>query len=196
MLSQIRPAIVSTLWFTALLGVLYPLGVTAVAENTMPNRAAGSMIKGPAGQVVGSALIAQSFARPEYFHSRPSAAGKGYDATSSGGSNLGPLHPDLAKREAGDADAIRKSDGATVVPADAVTTSGSGLDPDISPANARMQANRVALARGVDPAVVRTLVDRATEQAFLGFIGQPRVNVLKLNMALDAEFPVRHAQTP
>jgi K+-transporting ATPase ATPase C chain len=195
-LSQIRPAIASTLWFTALLGVLYPLAVTGAAEGLMPGRAEGAMIKRADGQVIGSTLIAQAFTRPEYFHPRPSAAGKGYDATSSGGSNLGPLHPDLTKREAGDAEAIRKADGATAIPADAVTTSGSGLDPDITPANARMQAARVALARGVAPAEVEALADKAVEPALFGFIGQPHVNVLKLNMALDARYPVRHARAP
>jgi K+-transporting ATPase ATPase C chain len=195
-LSQVRPAIVSTLWFTALLGVLYPLGVTAIAERTLPDQASGSMVKGADGQLVGSTLIAQGFAQPQYLHPRPSAAGKGYDATSSGGSNLGPLHADLAKREAVDADAIRKADGAGAIPADAVTTSGSGLDPDISPENARMQVARVAHARGVDAKAVGQIVERSVEAPFLGFIGQPRVNVLKANLALDAAFKKTKPATP
>jgi K+-transporting ATPase ATPase C chain len=155
----------------------------------MPFQAGGSFLKDKAGHVVGSALIAQAFAKPEYFHPRPSAAGKGYDTTSSGGSNYGPLNPDYAKRVAGDAKSLRAEDGAGVIPADAVTTSGSGLDPDISPANAHFQAARVARARGVDPVVIQAIVDRATEGPAMGFIGQPRVNVLKLNMALDARYP-------
>jgi K+-transporting ATPase ATPase C chain len=196
MLRLIRPAIVSTVLFTALLGVGYPLAITGVAQALMPFQADGSLLKDKAGRVVGSALIAQPFSRPEYLHPRPSAAGKGYDTTSSGGSNYGPLNPDLAKRVAGDADALRKENGGRVIPADAVTTSGSGLDPEISPENAHMQAARVARARGIDPATVATLIDQATEQPVLGFIGQPRVNVLKINMALDARYPMGHLRAP
>jgi K+-transporting ATPase ATPase C chain len=196
MLSQIRPAIVSTVLFTALLGIGYPLAITSAAQSLMPFQAQGSLLKDKAGHVVGSALIAQPFSRPEYLHPRPSAAGKGYDTTSSGGSNYGPLNPDLAKRVATDADAIRKSDGAKVIPADAVTASGSGLDPEISPENAHMQAARVARARGIDPATVATLIDQTTEGRVLGFIGQPRVNVLKVNMALDARYPMGHLRAP
>jgi K+-transporting ATPase ATPase C chain len=191
-LSQIRPAVVSTLWFTLLLGVGYPLAITAIAVVTLPFQAGGSLLKDRAGHVVGSALIAQPFAKAEYFHPRPSAAGKGYDTTSTGGSNYGPLNPDLAKRVAGDAKSLRTEDGAGVIPADAVTTSGSGLDPDISPANARLQVARVALSRGVGAPDIQAIVDRATVGPAMGFIGQPRVNVLKLNMALDARYPVSH----
>ena len=192
MLSAIRPAIVSTVFFTLLLGVAYPLAVTEAARALTPFQANGSLIRDKSGQVVGSALIAQSFVRPEYLHPRPSAAGKGYDATSSGGSNLGPLNPDLIKRVKADSDALRKEDGATVIPADAVTTSGSGLDPDISPANARMQAARIALARGLDLAQVQAVIDQNTTGPTWGFLGQPRVNVLKTNIALDARYPVGH----
>jgi K+-transporting ATPase ATPase C chain len=196
MLRQIRPAIVATVLFTALLGLGYPLAVTGAAKMLLPFQAEGSLLKDRSGQVVGSALIAQPFSRPEYLHPRPSAAGKGYDTTSSGGSNYGPLNPDLAKRVAGDAEALRKENGAKVIPADAVTTSGSGLDPEISPANAHMQAARVARARGIDPATVATVIDQTTEGPLLGFIGQPRVNVLKVNMALDARYPMGHLRAP
>jgi K+-transporting ATPase ATPase C chain len=190
MFSVLRPAVVSTVVFTALLGLAYPLAITSAAGALFPAQAEGSLVKDARGHVVGSALIAQAFTRPEYLHPRPSAAGKGYDTTSSGGSNYGPLNPDLAKRVAGDADAIRRSDGARAIPADAVTTSASGLDPEISPANALMQTPRVALARGVTASAVRAVIDRATERPLLGFLGQARVNVLKVNMALDAIYPV------
>jgi K+-transporting ATPase ATPase C chain len=192
MLSAIRPAIVSTLFFTLLLGLAYPLAVTEAARALTPLQANGSLIRDRSGQVVGSALIAQAFTKAEYLRPRPSAAGKGYDATSSGGSNLGPLNPDLIKRVKTDADALRKEDGATVIPADAVTTSGSGLDPEISPANARMQAARIALARGIDPANVQAVIDQNTRGPTWGFLGQPRVNVLTVNLALDARYPVGH----
>jgi K+-transporting ATPase ATPase C chain len=194
MLSAIRPAIVSTVFFTLLLGLAYPLAMTEAARAVIPFQAEGSLIKDKSGQVVGSALIAQAFAKPEYLHPRPSAAGKGYDATSSGGSNLGPLNPDLIKRVKGDADALRKEDGATVIPADAVTTSGSGLDPEISPANAHMQAARIAAARGVDAATVQAVIDAETKGPTFGLLGQPRVNVLAVNLALDARYPVVHAK--
>ena len=195
LLSTVRPAIVSTLAFTLLLGLAYPLAITGVAQATMPFQARGSFLKDRGGHVIGSALIAQPFTRPEYLHPRPSAAGKdGYDTTSSGGSNYGPLNADLAKREAGDADKIRKEDGADAgpLPADAVTASASGLDPDISPENAQLQVRRIAKARGVDTAQIGRLIDQVTEGPALGFIGQPRVNVLEVNMALDARVPVGH----
>lgn len=194
MISAIRPAIVSTLFFTLLLGLAYPLAITEVARAMAPFQANGSLIKDASGQVIGSTLIAQAFTRREYLHPRPSAAGKGYDATSSGGSNLGPLNPDLIKRVQTDAAALRKEDGATVIPPDAVTTSGSGLDPEISPANARMQVARVALARGIDPAKVQAVIDQNTKGPTFGFLGQPRVNVLKVNLALDARYPVSPTQ--
>ncbi len=189
MLAQIRPAIVSTLLFTGLLGVAYPLGITGAARIIAPAQANGSLVKDKAGHVIGSSLIAQPFTRPEYLHPRPSAAGKGYDTTSSGGSNMGPLNPDLSKREAGDADGLRKEDGVGVIPADAVTTSASGLDPEISPANAHLQVLRIAKARAANAADIQQVIDRETEGPALGFMGQPRVNVLKVNLALDARFP-------
>lgn len=189
MLSQLRPAIVMVALFTLLLGVAYPLGITGLAQLAFPAQADGSLIRDADGQVVGSALIGQPFAEARYLHPRPSAAGDGYDASASSGSNLGPLNPDLAARIKSDAEAIRAETGATVIPADAVTTSASGLDPHISPAYARLQAARVAQARGVEVQAVQQVIDANTEGALFGFIGQPRVNVLLTNRALDARFP-------
>ena len=190
MLSEIRPAIVSTVLFSLLLGLGYPLAITGIAQVAFPYQANGSLVSDSKGQVIGSVLIAQAFARDEYLHPRPSAAGSnGYDPTASGGSNLGPLDAALAKRIAGDADALRKSTGQTVVPDDAVTTSGSGLDPDISPEYALLQADRIAKARGASADAVRKLISGRVEGAFLGFIGQPHVNVFMANRALDAAFP-------
>ena len=189
MLSQLRPAIVMVALFTLLLGVAYPFAVTGAAQLAFPVQANGSLVRNAEGQVVGSSLIGQPFAEARYLHPRPSAAGDGYNASGSSGSNLGPLNTDLAARIKTDADAIRADTGATVIPADAVTTSASGLDPHISPAYARLQAARVAQARGVDVKVVQQVIDANTEGALLGFIGQPRVNVLLTNRALDARFP-------
>lgn len=184
-----RPALVSMGLFTALLGLAYPLAVTGVAQAAFPAQANGSLVRDAAGKVVGSAVIGQVFAKPEYFHGRPSAAGEGYDASASSGSNMGPLNEKLIDREKTDAAALRSENPGAVIPADAVTTSGSGLDPDISPANARFQAPRVAKARGLAESQVTTLIDAEIQQPLLGFIGQPRVNVLALNRALDARFP-------
>ncbi|MFA4892479.1 potassium-transporting ATPase subunit KdpC [Brevundimonas sp.] len=189
MLSQLRPAIVMIALFTLLLGVAYPFAITGVAQLAFPAQADGSLIRDADGQVVGSALIGQPFDEARYLHPRPSAAGDGYDASASSGSNLGPLNTDLADRIKTDADVLRAETGATVIPADAVTTSASGLDPHISPAYARLQAARVAQARGIDVTAVRQVIDANTEGALLGFIGQPRVNVLLTNRALDARFP-------
>src|ERR1700693_4932368 len=150
MLSEIRPAIVSTILFTLLLGLGYPLVITGIAQAAFPYQANGSLVTEPGGKVIGSALLAQPFAKDEYLHPRPSAAGtNGYDPTSSGGSNYGPLNPDLAKRVTTDAAALRASTGHSEIPDDAITTSGSGLDPDISPAYAFLQVDRIAKARGV-----------------------------------------------
>jgi K+-transporting ATPase ATPase C chain len=189
MFAQIRPAVVATLFFTLLLGVAYPLVVTGVAHLAFPKQAEGSLIRDSKGQVIGSALIAQNFTKPQYLHPRPSAAGTdGYDASGSSGSNLGPLNPDLAKRIAKDTAGLQ-GEGAGPVPADAVTTSGSGLDPDISPANAHRQATRVAAARGVPVAEVEKAIAASTTAPWLGLFGQPAVNVLKANLALDAASP-------
>jgi K+-transporting ATPase ATPase C chain len=189
MLSEIRPAIVSTVFFTLLLGLGYPLAITGISQLAFPYQANGSLVTDKAGHVVGSVLIAQAFAKDEYLHPRPSAAGNGYDPTSSGGSNYGPLDPNLAKRIAGDADALRKSTGHPQIPDDAITTSGSGLDPDISPAYAQLQIDRIAKARGATADAVKKLISAHTEQPFLGFIGQPHVNVLMTNRALDDAIP-------
>ena len=193
MLSEIRPAIVSTVLFTLLLGVAYPLAITGVGKAAFPWQAEGSLIHDASGKVIGSALIGQAFAKPEYLHPRPSAAGNGYDASNSSGSNYGPLSADLAKRIKGDADALRASTGHKEIPDDAITTSGSGLDPDISPAYALLQADRVATARGVPADQVRGVISAHIEGQFLGFIGQPHVNVLKTNLDLDAKSPKRSA---
>ena len=190
MVNQLRPAIVMMALFTLLLGLAYPLAVTGIAQAAFPGQANGSLVRDAGGRVVGSALIGQPFAGATYLHPRPSAAGDGYDAAASSGSNMGPLNPDLAARVAESAQAIRAEDGPSVIPADAVTTSGSGLDPDVSPAYARLQAARIARARGVSVQQVQTIIDAQTEGAFLGFIGQPRVNVLLTNRALDARFGV------
>ncbi|MFY8210630.1 MAG: potassium-transporting ATPase subunit KdpC [Caulobacter sp.] len=190
MLSHLRPALVSMGLFTALLGLAYPLAVTGVAQAAFPTQADGSLIRNADGKVVGSALIGQAFARPEYFHGRPSAAGSGYDASASSGSNMGPLNEALIARQKADAAALRSEDPDMTIPADAVTTSGSGLDPDISPANARFQAPRIANARGVPENEVTALIDGQVRSPLLGFIGQPRVNVLTLNRALDTRYPL------
>ena len=189
MLSEIRPAIVSTVLFTLLLGLGYPLAITGISQVAFPYQAGGSLVTDKAGHVIGSALIAQGFAKDEYLHPRPSAAGNGYDPTASSGSNYGPLDPALAKRIAGDADALRKSTGHQQIPDDAITTSGSGLDPDVSPAYADLQADRIAKARGASPDAVRKLISDHVEGPFLGFIGQSHVNVLMTNRALDDAIP-------
>jgi len=196
MLAQVRAAVVATLAFSLLLGVGYPLAITGVAHVAFPAQAGGSLLRAADGQVVGSALIAQPFAQAKYLHPRPSAAGSdGYDASGSSGSNLGPLNPDLAKRVAKDTAALA-SEGVGPLPADAVTTSGSGLDPDVSPANALRQAERVAKARGVASEDVRRVIAAHTQGPWLGVFGQPRVNVLTTNLALDAALPAAHPGSP
>jgi len=196
MLSYFRPAFMMMVLFTVLTGLAYPLAVTGIAGAVFPAQANGSLVRDDKGQVIGSSLLAQGFAKPEYLHPRPSAAGNGYDPTSSGGSNLGPMDQKLIDRMKGDAAAIRKDDPNAVIPADALTTSGSGLDPDVSPDNARMQAPRIAAKRGASLAEVQAIIDSHTDQPFLGFIGQPAVNVLETNLALDARFPVAQPKTP
>ena len=189
MLAQLRAAFVMMVLFTLVFGLGYPLAMTAAAGTLFPAQAGGSLVKDTGGHLIGSSLIAQGFAKPEYLHPRPSAAGAGYDPMNSGGSNLGPMDPALAKRVAGDAAAIRKDQPNAVIPADALTTSGSGLDPDVSPANAAMQAPRIAAARHLSLSVVQAVIDAQTGQPVLGFIGQPHVNVLAVNRALDARYP-------
>ena len=189
MLSLIRPALVSMAFFTLLLGLAYPLLITGVGQAAFPKQANGSLVV-EGGKVVGSELVGQNFAAPQYLHPRPSAAGAdGYDAAASSGSNLGPLNPDLAKQVAERAQALRAEGVKGTIPADAVTASGSGLDPDISPTYALLQADRIAEARGVDPGSVRVLLQSHVEGRTFGVLGQPRVNVLMTNLALDARFP-------
>jgi K+-transporting ATPase ATPase C chain len=187
MLAQVRPAIVSLIVLTVITGVIYPLIVTGIAQAVFPFQANGSLIIKD-GKAVGSALIGQPFDDPKYFWGRPSATSPFADnAASSSGSNLSPTNPDLIKAVQGRVDALRGADpGNTApVPVDLVTASGSGLDPHISPAAALYQVSRVARERKLDPQAVRQLVDRHTEGRFLGILGEPRVNVLALNLVLD-----------
>jgi K+-transporting ATPase ATPase C chain len=191
--NQLRPAVVLTLLFCVITGLVYPGVVTALSQLLFPHRANGSLIQSARGQVIGSELIGQPFARPEYFHPRPSAAGNGYDGTASGGTNKGPTDAKLADTLIAQAvDSAVKLDGGVKgrIPSDLVTASGSGLDPHISPASALLQVERVARARHADSAVVRALVERHAEGRQFGFLGEPRVNVLRLNLALDSIAPV------
>lgn len=192
---QFRPAIVLTLVLCVLTGVLYPGVVSGVAQLLFPRQANGSLVT-VNGRVIGSALIGQPFTRPEYFHPRPSAAGNGYDPTASSGTNKGPTDRKLADTLiAGAIDAAVKGDGAQrgKIPADMVTSSASGLDPDISPANADLQVARVARARGVTETAVRSVLAQHIEGRQFGFFGEPRVNVLLLNIGLDSALPLRAA---
>jgi K+-transporting ATPase ATPase C chain len=190
MLKELKPAILITFVLTIITGILYPLAVTGIAQTIFHKQANGSLIERD-GKVIGSEIIGQNFTKPEYFHPRPSQ--NSYDAANSGGSNLGPTNPALADRLKKDAAQFRKDnpDYTGQIPADAITASGSGLDPEISPANALAQSARVAQARGASADAVRSLVEANTQQRELGVLGEPRVNVLRLNMALDSAYPVK-----
>jgi K+-transporting ATPase ATPase C chain len=179
-----RTSILYTLIATVVFGLGYPLVVTVLAGALFPHKADGSLILKD-GQVIGSELLAQSFTSGRYFHPRPSAAGNGYDATSSGGSNLAQSNAKLVQRIQGDIDKLAAANPGKPVPIDLVTTSGSGLDPDITPDSAFYQAARVARARGLSEDRVRTLIEKHTTGRQLGFLGEPRVNVLELNLDLD-----------
>lgn len=193
MFQQLLPALRMTIVLTVLTGLLYPAAVTGIAKLLFPRQAAGSLVV-VNGKTIGSELIGQKFTRPGYFHGRPSAAGDGYDAANSGASNLGPTSAKLAARVREDAARFLRENPAArePLPADLLTTSASGLDPHISPASAQVQAGRVAAARGVSAAEIVSLIEAHTEDRQYGFLGEPRVNVLKLNLALDRRFPVAH----
>jgi K+-transporting ATPase ATPase C chain len=191
MWQQILPGLRIKIFMTILVGVIYPLAITGVCQLVFPHRANGSLVTA-GGKVIGSELIGQNFTKPEYFQPRPSAAGsEGYDATASSGSNYGPTNQKLVERVKASVEKFRKEnpDYTGPLPADLVTASSSGLDPHISPDSARAQAARVAKARGLTDAQVTELIARFTEGPDLGVLGEPRVNVLKLNLALDQQFP-------
>jgi K+-transporting ATPase ATPase C chain len=186
--------LVIAFWFTlvttVMFGILYPLAVTGLAQVLFPKRANGQLIE-KNGKVVGSRIIGQTFTEPGYFHSRPSNAGTGYDATASSGSNLGPTNKTLIDRVKGDVQKAQAENPSMPVPVDLVTASGSGLDPEISPAAAQFQIPRVARERTMKEEDMRTLVEKHIKDRDLGFLGEPRVNVLELNLDLDSVHPLR-----
>jgi len=183
-------AVLMTVVTTLLLGVVYPLVITGIAQVVFPKQANGQLVERD-GQVIGSRIIGQGFSSPGYFRSRPSAAGMGYDAANSAGTQLGPTNKKLIDAVTANVEAARKENPGVPVPIDLVTTSASGFDPHLSPAAADFQVPRVARERGMSEADVRRLVDESTEGRQLGFLGEPRVNVLELNLALDRERPLK-----
>jgi K+-transporting ATPase ATPase C chain len=190
MKKNLRIALWFTLVTTVIFGILYPLAITGLAQVLFPSRANGQLIERN-GKTVGSRIIGQSFSDAGYFHSRPSNAGAGYDPTASSGSNLGPTNKVLIERVKGDVQKLQSENPNMAVPVDLVTSSGSGLDPDISPGAAEFQIPRVAHSRSMKEDDVRALVQRDTEGRALGFLGEPRVNVLQLNLDLDTVHPLR-----
>jgi K+-transporting ATPase ATPase C chain len=183
-------AIKFTLVTTIIFGLLYPLAVTGLSRLLFPKQADGSLLE-KNGQVVGSRLIGQAFTSDKYFHPRPSAAGTGYDATASSGSNLGPTNQQLVDRVKQDVTKLQQENPGVPIPADLVTSSGSGLDPDISPAAAEFQIPRIARVRGITAEALRPVIARHTQQRQWGILGEPRVNVLELNLDLDTSFPAK-----
>jgi potassium-transporting ATPase KdpC subunit len=190
-MKNLLTAILMTIATTILLGLVYPLFVTGVAQVVFPDKANGQLIRRGDGVIIGSRIIGQPFTGPGYFHSRPSAAGPaGYDAGASGASNLGPTNKILIERIKGDVARLQAENPGKPVPIDLVTTSGSGLDPDITPAAAEFQIPRVARERGLSESDVRAIIAAHTEGRQFGFLGEPRVNVLELNLDLDAKKPM------
>jgi K+-transporting ATPase ATPase C chain len=183
--SALRPALVMTLLFALLLGIAYPLVLTGMGQTVFPSQANGSLVRDK-GVVIGSTIVGQAFTSDRYFHSRPSAAGKGYDGLASSGSNLGPASQALVDRVKGDLQTYQAAAPGRLVPSDLVTASASGLDPDISPEAAFYQADRIARTRNLPVATVRALVEQNVDRPMLGILGEPRVNLFELNRRLDA----------